>query len=395
MKKFTDIMIRSLKPKPKPYVLREDAPRGEGGFALRVMPSGSKSWQMIYSFDGQRKWLSLGSYPSIGVADAREKFRQKKSILAKGLDPGQEERAKQQVRRDAMTVDKLCDQFLEKYAYVKKRPRSAKEDEHNLARDIRPQIGNRKARDIERPDIIQIIDSILARGAHIQANRTLATIRKMFAWAVERSIVPINPAAGISKPSNERAKERALSLDEICSLWTETYDPEIIPPEGAKALKLILLTGCRPGEVLNFTWENYEDGWLEIPGSATKNKNPHRVYFSEFVKEIIGDPSEGMIVSRYDGSQVPVYSLSSWIRRSNHLGLTPWTPHDLRRTCATRLAESGVNPFIVQKILNHAPQGITAQVYNQYSYAKEISSALEALGNTVRNKLKAQVNRVV
>jgi integrase len=95
-----------------------------------------------------------------------------------------------------------------------------------------------------------------------------------------------------------------------------------------------------------------------------------------------------MIVSRYDGSQVPVYSLSSWIRRSNHLGLTPWTPHDLRRTCATRLAESGVNPFIVQKILNHAPQGITAQVYNQYSYAKEISSALETLGNTVRNKLK-------
>ena len=75
MIKFSDLMIRNLEARDKPYVVREDAPRGEGGFAMRVMPSGAKTWQLIYIFEGKRKWFSLGQYPQVSLADARLLFR--------------------------------------------------------------------------------------------------------------------------------------------------------------------------------------------------------------------------------------------------------------------------------------------------------------------------------
>lgn len=141
MQKFTDTFIKSLKPRTQRYFVREDAPRGEGGFGIRVMPTGAKSWQMIYTFEGKRKWLFLGEYPGMGLSKAREVFREKRKILATGHDPGEVTRSKNQERRDAWTVNKLCDEYLEKYATVNKRPRSAHEDELNLARDVRPRLG--------------------------------------------------------------------------------------------------------------------------------------------------------------------------------------------------------------------------------------------------------------
>lgn len=394
MGKFSDLVIRNLKPKPKPYVVREDAPRGEGGFAVRVMPSGAKSWQLIYSFEGERKWLSLGSYPAVSLADAREAFRQKRKLLASGIDPGAEQRQLQQQRREAMTVNELCDDFLEKYCQVKKRPRSAKEDEMNLQRDVRETIGKRKARDITRADIIDIIDIILARGAGTQANRTLATVRKMFAWALERSIVEFNPAAGISKPKTETPKERALSLEEIKIFWNNAGGEDLTSQDIAKALKLVLLTGCRPGEILGFRWEDITGNWLEISGSKTKNKQPHRVYLSSLTWELLGKKQKnGLIIQRWNGEPIPVYALSYWVRNNSFLGLSNWTPHDLRRTCATRLAEAGVYPHVVQKIMNHVARGITGQVYDRYSYSQEMANALEGWGQQIKTIVGSDSSR--
>ena len=113
MQKLTDSFIKSLKPKATRYFIREDAPRGEGGFGIRVMPTGAKSWQMIYTFEGQRKWLFLGTYPSLGLAQARKLFREKREILASGKNPGEVTRTSSQARREAWTIDKLCDEFHE------------------------------------------------------------------------------------------------------------------------------------------------------------------------------------------------------------------------------------------------------------------------------------------
>lgn len=388
--KFTDQFIRGLKPEDKRYIYREDAPRGEGGFCIRVMPTGSKSWQMIYTFEGNRKWLHLGEYPGMSLSQAREEFRSKRKILAGGQDPGEVTRSKKKERRDSWTIDKLADEFLEKYAKTKKRPRSAREDELNLKRDIRPNWGKRKARDIRRGDVISLLDEIVSRGAGVQANRTLATVRKMFAWGLEREVVELNPAAGISKPAKETPKKRALSLAEIIEIWEYMHACEDIPKGVKKALKLLLLTGCRPGEVLSFKWEQLDGDWLVLPGDSTKNELPHRVYLSTLSRQIIGDSGVGLILTKDDKSPIAVYDLSYWIRRHDRFGIERWTSHDLRRTCSTRLAEMGTAPHIVDKILNHVPVGITAKVYDQYTYSDEISGALEAWGRKVNNATSKQ-----
>ena len=387
MQKFTDAFIKGLKPKDRRFVVREDAPRGEGGFCIRVMPTGAKSWHMIYSYEGSRKWLQLGEYPGLSLSKARDVFRDKRKILAMGKDPGEVTRAKKQERRDAWTVDKLADEFLEKYAKVRKRPRSAREDELNLKRDVRSAWGKRKARDIRRGDVVTLLDEIVNRGSGVQANRTLATVRKMFAWGLEREVVEFNPAAGIGKPVTETPKERTLSLEEIKSIWQSIDGRQEVPEGVKKTLRLILLTGLRPGEVVTATWEQLDDTWLDLPGTHTKNKRPHRVYLSELARKVIGNNGEGFIITKDDGSPIPVYTLSFWVRRCDHFGTTPWSPHDLRRTCATRLAEMGTAPHVLQRILNHTQTGITARVYDRHSYAAEISSALESWGRKLEGIL--------
>ncbi len=387
MKIFTDAYIKSLAAKDDRYLVREQAPRGEGGFCIRVMSTGSKSWQMVYTFEGTRKWMYLGDYPALSLSKAREKFRKMRAILADGKNPGEETRAQARERRNAWTVNKLCDEFFEKHCRVKKRPRSAHEDELNLKRDVRPAWGKRKARDIRRRDIVALLDVIMARGAGVQANRTLATVRKMFAWALEREIVEFNPAAGISKPAGEQPKERALSLDEIKTVWQAMDAASDVPGGVIKALKLVLLTGCRPGEIVGERWEQLNDGWLELPGSSTKNSKPHRAYLSTMAKKIIGDSGEGNIATKNTGESVAVYTLSYWLRRSSHFGVDHWTAHDLRRTCATRLAEMGTAPHVVQRVLNHVQTGITGRVYDHHSYAPELATALEAWGRKLEGIL--------
>lgn len=376
MQKLTDNFIKSLKPREKRYLVREDAPRGEGGLCIRVMSTGNKSWQMVYSYEGTRKWMQLGTYPALSLSKAREKFRYMKGLLAEGKDPGEATRRKDQERRDAWTVDHLCDEFLEKYSNIKKRPRSAKEDELNLKRDVRRSWGKRKARDITRGDIKLLVDEIVTRGASIQANRTLATIRKMFAWAMELEVVEFNPASGISKPAPEVSKDRYLSNDEITKLWGALSHTDSTPEPVCTTLKLILLTGLRPGEVIGAQWRQVNNNWLELPGTSTKNKISHRVYLTELAIKVAGTESCEYIVNREGIDRLEVYTLSSWVRSNNYFGLVPWSPHDLRRTCATKLAEMGEAPHIISRVLNHKQTGITARVYDKHLYSNEIQQAL-------------------
>lgn len=376
MQKFIDSYIKSLKPKNKRYLVREDAPRGEGGFAIRIMPSGKKSWFMIYSYDGTRKWLFLGDYPNLSLSKAREKFRQMKILLAEGKDPGDEIRTAAKERRDALSVNTLCDEFLEKYCRTNKRPNSARQDELNLNRDIRKHWGKRKARDITRSDVISLIDDIMARGAKVQANRTLATVRKMFSWALKRDIVELNPASNLDKPYRESPRDRHLSDEEIKALWEALSTPGKVPPPIQNILKLMLLTGNRAGELVKAKREQLKEDWLEIPREDSKNDIACKIYISDFAKNFVSQNDDGYLIDRVGLKKLEVYTVSAWVRRHNHFGLSPWTPHDLRRTCITKLAELDTPPHIVERATNHKVQGVTAKVYDQFQYLSQIREAL-------------------
>lgn len=388
---FTLKYLNDLKPKDKDYFIREP---GRQGFGVRVYPSGSKKFQMVYTFEGKKKALSLGSYPAVKLADARQKLEDMRRLLAKGKDPGEVVRGQVQERREAWTVDRLCDEFLEKYCRVRKRPKSVKDDELNLNRDIRPLWGKKKARDIRRGDVVSVIDTIVARGAMTQANRTRATISKMFAWALEREIVEVNPVVGTSKPSPEKARNRVLTDAEIKTVW-ENIDIAPIPDGIRNQIKLLLLIGCRIGELIGATRQQIKDGWLELPGSATKNKRDHVYYVSSYAREImeLDKYDTGLIVQRPFGSCYTNNELSRVLIKNKYFGVDEFVPHDLRRTFTTKLASIGVNPHLQSVIINHTAKDVTGIHYNKHAYLNERKEAVERLGNEIKRIVNGEEAR--
>jgi hypothetical protein len=142
--------------------------------------------------------MTLGTYPAVGVADARVKHAKAKADLERGIDPGDEKLKRKTAERNAETVADLVEEYLEKWARPRKR--SAAEDERMLRKDVLPVWGDRKAKDIKRRDVITLLDGIVDRGSPIQANRTLAVIRKMFNFAISRDIVDATPVAMVPLP---------------------------------------------------------------------------------------------------------------------------------------------------------------------------------------------------
>jgi integrase len=394
--KFTDKKIQNLKPKSQRYEEWEG-----NGFGVRVTPRGVKSFVYLYRFEGKPRRLTLGTYPSITLADAHQAHAEAVKKLEQGIDPGAEAVAERGEERLAPTVATLTDEYLEKWA--KPRKRSWREDERILKKDVLPEWGRRKVREITRRDVIRLLDRIVDRGAGIMANRTLATIRKMFNFAVSRDIVPVSPCLAVRSPAQEQRRDRVLTTDEIRALW-HGLDGAKMMAEGTKlALKLQLVTGQRKAEIVTAAWEEIDltDKWWTIPPEKAKNKMAHRVPLSplalellQAAKNITGD-SPWIVPSPRAGKHVTPESIDHALRRP---GLEPlgfsFVPHDLRRTAASHMTGMGISRLVVSKILNHVERGITA-VYDRHSYDLEKRQALDAWAHKLKSIIEDVETNVI
>jgi integrase len=400
--KFTDKFIANLKPEEKQYVKREG-----NGFAVRVLSSGQKTWLYIYTFDGIRRQMNLGSYPEKGLADARRDHAEAFAALNDKMnprDPQAERDQRHENERKARTERKLTPtvadfivEYIEKFA--KKHNRGWKEIERALNAEILPRWGKRKITDIKRRDLVVLLDEIEER-APIMANRTLAYTRKMFSYAVKRDVLEANPFMGMEAPAPAKVRERNLSFDEIKALW-ENLDTARISDSIRRALKLILVTGQRPGEVIGMHTREIEGRWWTIPEERSKNKQAHRVYLTDMALSLIGDiEGKGFIfespVPGKDAAGQAVIPRAYEVRTmticiKENLPHTPnstvvdrlkiqhFVPHDLRRTATSRMAEIGIFEDTIDRVQNHVSRvksGVRKN-YNHYAYDKEKQAALE------------------
>jgi integrase len=185
-------------------------------------------------------------------------------------------------------------------------------------------------------------------------------------------------------PSPENKKARFLLEDEVRTLW-EALDQARMTEGMKQALRLILATGQRPGEVIGMHHREIDGAWWTIPAERAKNKREHRVFLSDLAKDLIGTlPAEGFLFPSPRGNgAIQVNALAHAVRRNNYCGITEaWTPHDLRRTCASHLGAAGYADEVIGRILNHTRQGVTAR-YNRHAYDQEIEVALSAWGRKV------------
>jgi integrase len=302
--------------------------------------------------------------------------------------PSGERQAAKAKRTD--TIAALVDDYLEKHA--RKFKRSADEDERVLNVEVLPSWGNRSVRELSRRDVRALIER-KAERAPIAANRLLAVIRKMLNFAVDHDWLEANPAARVAKPAPEQSRDRVLSHDEVRRVWRilsnlpttsdkpapgrkrarGIQDDPLCPISAqlAALLKVRLLTAQRGGEVAHMRWADVDlkSGWWAIPGSDTKNGEPHRVPLVADAIEIIQkqEPNEkkrGVYVFTGNGEATVVH----------------------RATAATYMGEVGVPREHISFVLNHVDGGSRAtKVYDRYGRDNEKRLALE----TWQRRLKA------
>jgi integrase len=392
--KFTDTFLKNLKPQGG-----KDRDIMEGhGFGVRVRAGGSKILFYKYRFQEKLRFLNLGTYPHISLADARQKYGDAYKLRKNGFDPIEVEaeaaraiaREKEAKQQKALTVSELIDLYIEKYAKAHKK--SWHKDELTLEKDVRPAWGSRPAMEITKLDATKLLQAIVDRGRPGQAQNALESTRKMYNWAIDQGMLETTPFLGVRRPAPKNKKDRALLDKEIRTLWKE-LDVADMSDEIRRALKLTLVTGQRPGEVVGMHAHEIVDRWWTIPKEKTKNKKAHRVYLTGLALELIGplestDPKTGETKPKgyifpcpHKKKEKPIMEgAMGHTIRSNYeakkISTAKFTPHDLRRTAVTHLARLKVPLEWRERVVNHLPKELDA-TYNLYEYDEEKETALK------------------
>lgn len=383
---FTDKSIKYLQPTAKRRVVWA---QGLKGFGIRITPSGTKSFVYKYDFDGQDRWITFGQYPKMRLAEALKRYADALAKVEEGEDPADENVIANEAKRKTLTVRQLANQYIEKYAKPNKR--SWKEDERILENDVLGRWGGKRVSKITRRHVTELLDDIVARGAPVQANRTLAVVRRMFNFAVDRHEITSSPCDRIRPPSPESSKDRYLTLDEIKRFWISLRSAPL-HRQTKLALMLGLVTLQRPGEVIGLNKRELDlkaRTWT-IPGERTKNKRPHLVPLSslaiEILSELMKDVGENGFLFPGKGmsDHLTASTLSRAVSRNlEHFEVAKFTPHDLRRTGSTQLARFKVPRFERDRVLNHTDQTIGA-VYDLYEYEDEKRAVLNMWSDIIR-----------
>jgi integrase len=244
-RKLTARIVESMSPSGKRTQVFDTEQRG---LCLRISESGEKAFSVCYKHSGRMKRLTLGKFPEVSLADARVRAREALNKVANGVDPQEHKK----IERLADTFGELVDTFLEKYADKK---RSGREDRRILKKYLVPELRHVRAKDVMRAQIRVIIDAI-AKDAPIMANRVLASVRKMYNWAIGQDLVEHNPCFKLPAPSKERRRDRVLSNDELKRVWValDNDKSSVI----SDAFKMRLLTAQRGGEVLTMRWADID-----------------------------------------------------------------------------------------------------------------------------------------
>jgi integrase len=390
---------------------------GTPNLILRVTPEGTRSWVYRLKRPKTNSWsrYTIGQYPTISLARARDEAVRLKRTVLDGGDPIE---ARDEARH-ALSMRTLGEAYIKRHAKPKKR--SWHDDERKLEREVYPPLGHARADQVTKTDLVGLLNRIHDRGAPVQANRTLALLRKLFNWAVAEGYLNTSPALGIPSRAKEQARTRTLTPAELVTFW-RALDDGVFEQITADALRMQLLLGARVREITGMArTELALDAampvWTLPKARAKAGRDvprplpPLALSIVRRRLEAAGD-SPHVFASPIDPSQpLTARAPSNAVRRAGEAGrilrlptktgangksrpLTPaeraafwrahgFTPHDLRRTCRTYLAKLGVSETVAKKILGHAPpqSDVTASVYDQHTYLPEMRRALELWEN--------------
>lgn len=360
------------------------------GFGLRVTAAGVKTFVVMYRLNGVKRRLTLGRYPMLSLAEARQQAMAALTKVTRCVDPADPVLA---VTDEHHRFEDVVTAFVAMHCARHNRPNTARETERLLRMHFQPMWQTRDIATITRKDVLAVLDKIVARGTPILANRALAAVRKLFNWCIERSLLEQSPCAGMKLPTKPVVRERVLNESEIAAVWESAGAAAY--PFGA-IVRLLLLTAQRRGEVAEMRWAelNLDKALWVIPAARTKSNRTHTVPLSALAMTTIAS------IPRIDDTHVfPAETgegtFQGFSKAKHRLdracAVMNWTLHDLRRSAATHIAGLGAPPHVVERLLNHTSGtfGGVAGVYNRFSYLDEMRAAVESWAK----KIQALVER--
>jgi integrase len=360
------------------------------GLRFRIRDNGTRSWEFKL---GRLPRMSLGKYPAVSVEQAHKTAREFYAKVILGQNPVQE--IAEAKARNAETFGAAVAIYLER-RQPEFRARSFGDVTRHLTVNFAA-LKNMSLAAVDRRAIAAQI-SKLATKTPTQANRTLTSVHKFFSWCVGEGLVETNPATDCNKAQESDSRDRVLSNDEIRALLAA------LPATGdyGDLVRLLLLTGQRRQEIARLQWGeiDFDTGRITLSGERTKNGRAHIIPMSDSVKAILQarprNPGRDYVFGQRGGGY------SDWGNAKAALDKklafkNEWRVHDLRRTCATGMAELGVQPHIIEAVLNHVSghKGGVAGVYNRASYESDKRRALDLWANHVQALVTGEASKVV
>lgn len=379
MPSLTKTLVERIQPTDRDIFEWDDRIKG---FGVRVKPSGVRSYIVQYrNLHGRSRRITIGKHGRWTAEEARKHARLLLGQADRGEDPVEDKMA----ARSASTVKEFAERYFADYAPAKKKASSIETDEINLRLHILPAIGNLPIKAVTRADVVRLHQSM--KDTPGAANRTMCLVSHMMNVAEAWGLRPdnTNPCRHVEK-YKEIKRERYLSADELGRLGEALSEDEL--PAVVAAVRLLILTGCRRGEILTLRWEyvDLKGECLRLPDSKTGAKVVHLSAPALAVLRDLGPMESGWVIEGAKPGAHLVNLKKPWYRIRKAASLEDVRIHDLRHSYASVAAGLGEGLHVIGKLLGHSQ----AQTTHRYAHlaVDPIKAANERVGSALAGMMK-------
>jgi integrase len=376
---------------------------GLSGFGLRVRDGGKRTWIAQYRVGTKQRRVTLGTVENLDALAARQRAKDVLSRVHLGGDP-QIEKVERRAQA-SVTLGAMAERYLAERAAKRLKPRSFQEVERHLKKHWSA-LADLPIRKVTRSDVAAQLGQIAKYSGPFASNRARAALSAFFSWAIGEGLVDATPVLGTNKATEEISRDRVLGDDELAAIWNEAGEGDY----GA-IIRLLTLTGQRREEVGGMLWSeiDLDTRIWRIGAERTKNGLAHDVPLSASAVEIL-EKRERADRALVFGSRAGPFQ--GWSNAKSALdqrvlaklretgwdgALKPWRLHDIRRTVATRMADLGVQPHVIEAVLNHVSghKAGVAGVYNRATYGAEKRRAVDTWGERIASLAERRESSVL
>lgn len=384
---LTDSAIKTAKPKDKPYKLSD-----AHGLYLEITPTGSKLWRLKYRIAGKEKKLAFGAYPLTTLAEAREHRDTARKLLADGIDPGEQKKADRQAQKvTGVTFEALAREW---YAYNSPRwaESTARKASLYLENDMLPTIGARPVKAITRPELVELVRKVEARGTLNAAGKIRQWLHQIYRFGLASGVVDSNPATDldvVAAPAKAARHHPHVTFAELPELLGKA-DTTNINTLTRCAIRLLVLTAVRPGELRAAPWSEFdlEAATWTIPKERMKARRPHVVPLPRQALAILRTLEEisGGYALLFPGQQkadrpMSDNTINKALRLMGYEGRQ--TGHGFRHLLSTELNGRGYNKDWIERQLAHGDSDEIRGTYNHADYLPQRAEMMQAWADSI------------